>query len=557
VWGNYRLERVLGAGGMGIVYEAVHVGLNRAVAIKILKPEVAVDRQRLERFAAEARAAAQLSHPNLAAVHDVGEADGFHYFVMDLVAGEDLGTIIQGEGPLPVPRALQLAEEVARALEHAHQRGIVHRDIKPQNLLVGRDGIVKVTDFGISRVRGDARMTAAGSFMGTPEYLAPEQAMGGQSDGRSDVYSLGIVLFEMVTGQLPFNAETPIAVAMQQIHNTPPSPRALNPTLPQGVESLILRALAKGPEERFQSAGEFATAIARERAMPTQRVADSGQKGSEARPLPGRRPRPTPRGEDRRKQTSARSSASRVLVVVAIVPVLAGAGAMLWSLARNGARSTDPEPQAVLQIDSIPTGAEVVLDGTLMGPTPFRGEVRPGDYTIEIRQPGFNPWRGRIRIAGQGWRETIRLTQVAPIATPTQLPLPTAAPRPSPAATCDLAGERAILDGFLESWRTAWESFNLNHYMSFYDRSFYDPRKRMDYEQWKLHKQGLFQKYAVIRVAIYNVEILIDSSCDTASATFDQNYRSDRYQDHTRKQLRLRKIAGQWRIVEESELRKY
>ena len=442
-WGRYRVDRLLGAGGMGIVYRAVHVDLGRPVAIKILKPDLALEPGLLERFKAEARAAASLNHPNLAVVHDVGEADGFHYFVMDLVEGEDLAALIDRQGRLSVEQALALAEQIARALDHAHGRGVVHRDVKPQNTLLAQDGTVKVTDFGIARALEGSRMTATGTLVGTPEYLAPEQALGQPTDARADVYALGIVLFEMLTGHVPFSAETPVAVALHQINTPPPSPSTLVPGIPPEVETLVMRALAKRPDERFPSAGVLAEALGRARRsvesprltqqLPTEQVRAGIQTSVlpvQATETPG-----TPTRETRGVKTVA---------VAGFVVVLLGVGAVAYAVTRNRGGpgsvairpSASPQPRAspMLEVTSVPGGAAVHLDEVREGTTPFRKRMEPGVYVVELRKAGFKPWRGRVSLGADGRKLTVTLTPL-PSVSPTLRPpdtRPTTPPRRAP-----------------------------------------------------------------------------------------------------------------------------
>jgi serine/threonine protein kinase len=260
--GPYLLEEVLGRGGAATVYRAHQASLGRDVAIKVLRRDA--DPQFAARFARESRAIAGLQHPNILPVYDFGEDGALQYLVMRYVPG---GRTLRDEllaGPLePVP-ALRVMERLLDALGFAHARGIVHRDIKPGNVLLPAPDWPLLADFGIARLGAEtSQLTLAGQAIGTPDYMSPEQASGRPVDPRSDLYSAGVVLFEMLTGSVPFRGESALAVAVQHIGQPPPAPRLLNPALPESVEPLLTRALAKSPDERYQTAAELASALAR------------------------------------------------------------------------------------------------------------------------------------------------------------------------------------------------------------------------------------------------------------------------------------------------------
>jgi len=254
--GRYQVVRKLGAGGMANVYLAEDQELGRRVAIKILNERHANDEQFVERFRREAKNAAALSHPNIVSIYDRGEAEGTYYIAMEYLDGRSLKELILSRGPAPLNVAIEYVRQILSALRFAHRHGIVHRDIKPHNVLVDAEGRVKVTDFGIARA-GASQMTEAGSIVGTAQYLSPEQARGTNVDQRSDLYSLGIVLYELLTGTLPFNGDTPVEIAMKHLSQTPELPSVLRPELPRELDLVVTRALAKDPDERYQSADEM------------------------------------------------------------------------------------------------------------------------------------------------------------------------------------------------------------------------------------------------------------------------------------------------------------
>jgi serine/threonine-protein kinase len=253
---RYRIMRKLGSGGMANVYLAEDQELGRRVAIKILNDRHAGDEQFIERFRREAKNAAGLSHPNIVSIYDRGEAEGTYYIAMEYLDGRSLKELILARGGAPVSVAVDYARQILSALRFAHRNGIVHRDIKPHNVLVDPEGHVKVTDFGIARA-GASQMTEEGSIIGTAQYLSPEQARGTQVDQTSDLYSLGIVLYEMLTGEVPFTGDSPVEIAMKHLSAVPPSLREKRPDVPKSLELVVLRALAKDPAARYQSADEM------------------------------------------------------------------------------------------------------------------------------------------------------------------------------------------------------------------------------------------------------------------------------------------------------------
>jgi serine/threonine-protein kinase len=254
--GRYKIVRKLGAGGMADVYLAEDQELGRRVAIKILNDRHAADDQFIERFRREAKNAAGLSHPNIVSIYDRGEAEGTYYIAMEFLDGRSLKELIVGRGPAPIKTAVEYTRQVLAAIGFAHKHGIVHRDIKPHNVLVGPEGRLKVTDFGIAR-SGASQMTEVGSIIGTAQYLSPEQARGAPVDQTSDLYSVGVVLFELLTGQVPFTGDTPLEIAMKHLSEPPKPPSELRPEVPHDLDLVVLRALAKDPSDRYHSAEEM------------------------------------------------------------------------------------------------------------------------------------------------------------------------------------------------------------------------------------------------------------------------------------------------------------
>src|SRR5579875_500673 len=260
--GRYLIERKLGAGGMADVYLAEDQELGRHVALKLLNARHAHDEQFVERFRREAQSAAGLNHPNIVSIFDRGYAEDTYYIAMEYLDGRTLKELIVRNGPTPIPIAIDYARQVLAAIAFAHRHGVVHRDIKPHNVVVGKDGRLKVTDFGIAR-SGASQMTEAGSIVGTAQYLSPEQARGAPVDPRSDLYSLGIVLYEMLTGKVPFTGDTPVEIAMKHLSQVPEPPSELRPEVPHDLDAIVMRALAKDPDQRYASAEEMDADLAR------------------------------------------------------------------------------------------------------------------------------------------------------------------------------------------------------------------------------------------------------------------------------------------------------
>lgn len=289
---RYRLDQQIGEGGMAVVYTGQDLLLNRQVAVKILRAQYAGDDGFLKRFEREGQLAAGMSHPNIVSVYDVGSDQGLHYIVMEHIRGPNLKELIRKQGPFSVDGAVFIIAQVASALDYAHQRNLVHRDIKPQNILVDREGNAKVVDFGIAKGLQDANLTEAGTGMGTVHYVSPEQARGEQATPASDLYSTGIVLYEMLTRSLPFNADTPVGVAMQHVNTQPPRPSTINPAIPPPVEAIVLRSIAKIPSDRYPTGAALETAL-RHWDSPPPQMTQTQIVRPQPQPVP--QPRPQPR----------------------------------------------------------------------------------------------------------------------------------------------------------------------------------------------------------------------------------------------------------------------
>ncbi len=266
--GRYDIKRVIGVGGMAVVFEAYDNVMKRTVAVKMLKDEISHDTQSVKRFINESKAVAMLSHPNIVKIYDVSVKENRKYIVMERVDGITLKSYLNKKGALSMRETLQFTEQILMALEHAHSKGVIHRDIKPQNILLLKNGVIKVTDFGIAKLPNTETVTMTDKAIGTVYYISPEQASGKKVDTRTDIYSLGVLMYEMVTGKLPFNADSPVSVALMHVKDQPKKPSEIVPNIPKGLEQIILAAMEKRPDKRIQSASQMLRLIDRVKRNP-------------------------------------------------------------------------------------------------------------------------------------------------------------------------------------------------------------------------------------------------------------------------------------------------
>ncbi|MDI1462608.1 serine/threonine-protein kinase [Catellatospora sp. KI3] len=345
--GRYELATLIARGGMGEVWRAQDTVLGRQVAVKVLLPNLAADPGFSARFRAEARAMAALSHPGIVEIYDYGQADGIAYLVMQFVEGESLSSLVRRAGPVEPGHAMRLMAQAARAIHAAHLQGIVHRDVKPANLLLRADGRLALTDFGIARIVAGDRLTATGEIHGTASYLAPEQVTGEEITATTDVYALGVVAYELLTGRRPFTGDTPLSVALQHVHEPPPP---LPPDVPEPVRDLVARALAKEPADRWPTAAALAHAAESAATVRTTAARHSAT----------------------RAQTGGDPAGRRPLVLVAAVAAAAVAAAVTFALWPTG--DGDPQAQAPgSQSGPAASGAAPALTapaGTASAPSP-------------------------------------------------------------------------------------------------------------------------------------------------------------------------------------------
>jgi serine/threonine protein kinase len=387
--GRYEILEKVGAGGMGTVYRARDSLIHRVVALKAIpagqalgQPEAEGSVAPAELFEREARAAGALLHPAIVTLYDAGRDGDFFYLAMEFVDGETFAAEIARSGSVPVGRAVEVAADVADALDYAHQHGVVHRDIKPSNLMILPDKRVKVTDFGIARLTagggGDA-MATIGLMVGTPSYMSPEQIEGGHVDGRSDVFSLGVVLYEALTGTRPFRAPSAIGILNAITTTSPEAPHLLDPRIPEELSQITLRAMARRIDDRYERCADLAAELRRV-------AAASDETATLAAPSRTTRTRvPT---------TLRAQSAPRKLVAGFAVLLTVAGSAAVW---RWHERPT-PVAQSYIESASTPPGAELRLDGEVIGRTPYTFEVRPGTHEIEFRLEGYYPAQATINV---------------------------------------------------------------------------------------------------------------------------------------------------------------
>jgi tRNA A-37 threonylcarbamoyl transferase component Bud32 len=434
---RYTLLEVLGDGGMARVYLAHDNVLDREVALKVLRDQYADDEALVERFRREARSAAALNHPNIVQVYDQGrDDDGTYYIAMEYVAGGTLKDRMAREGPLAPKEAAGIASRVAVALEVAHGRGIVHRDIKPQNILLSTSGEAKVADFGIARAASSKAMTETNLILGTAAYMSPEQVRGEPVGPASDLYSLGVVLYEMLTGRLPYEADDPIATAMKHINDPAPHPRAVNPAVSEDVDALVVKLLAKAPEDRYASAAELVEDLRRIRdGLPPLAVGPVDRTIARM-PLDTGRTRAAPTaiapGRGSRPPASLATRRRALMPVIALLLGVALLGSLAWALTRSPSEQITPGAGSVgpVEVPDVVGMSRVEatkrLDGA--GLKPGSQDEAPNDEFAEGVVIEQDPGAGT---------EVERGTTVDLVVStgPAQEPTPSASPSASPAAS--------------------------------------------------------------------------------------------------------------------------
>ncbi|MGZ8565510.1 MAG: Stk1 family PASTA domain-containing Ser/Thr kinase [Actinomycetota bacterium] len=403
--GRYRIEARIGAGGMAEVFRGFDPVLNRTVAIKVLNPQFARDAGFVARFRREAQAAARLSHDSIVAVYDTGADGDTQYIVMEFIEGRTLAEFLASGRRPSIPQSIELSKRIATSLSVAHAQGIVHRDIKPANVMITREGRVKVMDFGIARMQTVETAPQTSSVLGTPTYLSPEQAQGQQVDARSDLYSLGVVLYELLTGRPPFTGDSPVAIAYKQVNEIPVPPSQLNPDVAPNLDAVVMKALSKNPANRYQTAEEFSADLDRVTAgkdvEATPLLGAGGGDATQviARPQATQIMPPTeePKGSSRKVWLG-------VLIGILVVAVLAGGGYLLAQTFLDGGESETFGMPNVLGQTFEDAKAE------LEGETWWSSNPSGGSRT----RPSRTRSSTRIHWAGRSWRRATRSSSGSP-----------------------------------------------------------------------------------------------------------------------------------------------
>src|SRR5258706_4643048 len=378
--GKYQIMERLGRGGMADVYRAYQPGMDRIVAIKIMHGHLATDESFITRFKREAHTVGNLRHPNIVQVIDFDIQDDEYYMVMEFIQGDTLKTLLQSRGALPVTEALDITIKLADALAYAHAEGMIHRDIKPANILFSKNNTPILTDFGIARIMDASGLTMSGAFVGTPSYVSPEAGRGEPVDERADIYSLGIVLYEMLTGTVPYDADTPYALIMKHINDPLPMPRQFNAALPEAVERVVLKALAKNKEDRFQTATEFKTALenAKQAALSQMQT----HTGKATAPAPANPVDKTVAGSARPNRRS------RMPLAIGAVAVVVVAGIVVLVLSGRGNAGSTPIPLAPA-FPSTPPTIQTAGSGCPTPPPPLKRPLppRPNSSHVPYQPP--------------------------------------------------------------------------------------------------------------------------------------------------------------------------
>ena len=545
--GNFEITEEIGRGGMGVVYRARQVSLNRVVALKVIEPGVADDEVAAERFRREAHAMAQLQHPNIVDVIEVGEQDGLRYFAMQYVEGPSLAQVISERGALPAEETAQIAAQVADALQQAHERGVVHRDIKPENILIAPDGRPVVTDFGIARAMEGMSFSVGDSLtqgvIGTPEYMSPEIIRGNPVDGRTDLYSLGVVLYQMITGRVPFTATTPFEVASQHLTARPNVPEAEDAACPHWLGTIILRAMAKEPAGRFFSAAEMAAAL---RARQVVTAVSAEEPAPAVTLTETQQPSTQTQADGGEVSVASRSGAGTSRVpgfAIAIALAVAGMlllGASVVMVARPSTQvgggvphSEEIEVPSVAGL-SLGEALRAIEDADLV---PFTDGIEDAPLVFDEEVIAQHPSAGQLVRRSTAVRLTIgRLPQFeSSDLEPVEHDL------------------RRRLDERYWRWLDAWQARNLPLFLSFYASDCEIERiGRPSYGKPTLEKRMADDFARNSYISIDSHQPKIEVTGDTATLSAWQHYDSSTWWDKGTKSLGWRYDGDDWYIVWES-----
>lgn len=381
-YGRYEIIQELGKGAMGVVYQAKDPQINRTIALKVLRQDRVISEDFVQRFLKEAMAIGRLSHPNIVTIYDVGQDHDTIYLAMEYLEGRPFNDIIR-ERNLSITEIAELAVQLAESLDYAHKKGIVHRDIKPSNIMLTPEGKVKLTDFGIARIEDPSmnQQTRAGEILGTPVYMSPEQVMGQQLDGRSDLYSLGVILYELAAGKRPYSGENLAAIFRAITLDSPEDPGTINPSIPPALANLIMKGLNKDAGQRFQTGEEMAAAY---RTFLKELESDA-----------------TAREEAPRKKPHA-----VIIAGLALVIILLSAGALYISTHKQESNTLSAPQEQVeltsLNVESIPIGAQIFIDGSFKGKTPLQLDIPLGKHEVRLSLPEYYEWEAQLALEEKG-----------------------------------------------------------------------------------------------------------------------------------------------------------
>jgi serine/threonine protein kinase len=377
--GRYQIMKEIGKGSMGVVYQAHDPNLDLQVALKVLRQDRLVSEPYVRRFLTEARALGRFDHSNIVRVFNVDEDSGTVYIAMEFIEGESLNEIIQKK-QFPIDEIVHIGITVAETLDYAHQKGIIHRDIKPSNIIIRSDDRLKITDFGIAHIEDPSgtQQTQAGEILGTPAYMSPEQVMSHPVDGRSDLFSLGIILYEMSTGKRPFTGDSLPALFHAITGVTPPEPFKVNPGIPRGLSQIIMKCIMKKPEERFSSGKALAEAL--------KSVLHEKEPAYQTKPA-----------------WAGRSKMMIVSLAIVLVIMIGIVGAYYFSSTRKSESLQPPSVQkpvraTALNVESAPEGAQVFIDGALKGVTPLKLDISAGKYEVKLSLPNYYDWEAQVKV---------------------------------------------------------------------------------------------------------------------------------------------------------------
>lgn len=396
-YGRYQIVKELGKGSMGVVYQAHDPQIDRLVALKVLREDRVGGEDFVLRFLKEAKAIGRLSHPNIVTVYDVGRDHGTIYIAMEYLEGKPFNDVIRN-GQMSLEQNVDIGLQVSRTLNYAHSKGIVHRDIKPSNIIFSADGQVKLTDFGIARIEDPnaAQQTQAGDILGTPTYMSPEQVIGKSVDGRSDLYSLGVFLYELTVGRRPFLGNNIAAIFRAITHDTPIAPSQIDPSIPKALSDLIIKAVSKNPDERFQTGAEMCDAL--KTCLESKELIEPPQEKTRGRRMPG-----------------------GLFLIIGIMLISILVGVFYFTGPNSDQTKSIPEPKevvsqpeyTVLNVTSSPTGAQVYLDNSFNGQTPLNLKIPLGKYEVRLSLPDYYEWEAQLQLNEVG--ETPLFVRLTPM----------------------------------------------------------------------------------------------------------------------------------------------